>query len=403
LFLFLITLCCTFLSSCAKKETSTAEKPSAQKGYTGDNYKIGVILPLTGKYAPYGEATLHGVECSAGIFSPCDSPTKVELIIRDDAGLPDRAALAVEDLAKNENVSVIVGPLSSSSIDTAAQKAQELGVPLISLSQKEGITSVGDNIFSTALTAALQVNEVVNWAVNKKKLKKFAVVYPMNAFGETYKKLFTEAVKSAGGKIVLSTGYGEATYDFANLLEGKKEKFDALFIPDSYRAVGFVASSLSSEDLDGTQLLGINRWNNPELVERGGDYLQGAVFVDGFFENGDSAATQNFTSAFEQAYGIKPTVLEAQSFDAERLAAKALQSTGGEHPLDVKTALATLPEVEGSTGPVSFDSNREAIKHLFLLSVKGDKIVEISDGSPRSTPKGKYGEPISSPGQDTKY
>lgn len=378
--------------SCGRTGTTTSI--TKLEFHRGDNYKIGVILPLSGRYSIYGESTLNGIECAVGIFPPCEGPIKAELIIKDDKGLSDIAALAVEELMKKEKVSVIIGPLSSSSIEAAAQKAQELGIPLISLSQKEEITQMGDFAFSVAMTAKSQVKEIVNWAINTKKLKTFAVLYPMTPFGTVYKQLFTEAVRNSNGKIVLSEGYSETTLDFGDIFKKSNAKFDALFIPDSYRAVGYLSSAMLLEGIEGVQLLGISRWNNKEIVERGGKALQGAVFVDGFFDSSKASSVQKFVSMFKQAYKINPTILEAQGFDAARLAAKALQSTGGAHPVDVRNALAVSPDVNGSTGETGFDQNREVIKRMFLLTVKDEYIVELEVAGRIPVPKDKYGDPI---------
>ena len=280
-------------------------------------------------------------------------------------------------------------------MEAAAKKAQSFGIPLISLSQKEGITQIGDNVFSVAMTAESQVNAITEWAVSNKKIKNFGIVYPSTLFGNTYKDLFLKALSTAGGKIVMSQGYGETTFDFGGLFRQPNKRYGALFIPDSYKAVGFIASTLLSEGVENVQLIGINRWNNPELVERGGEALQGAVFVDGFFDGSTSTSVQRFVTTFEQAYGMKPTILEAQSFDAAKIAIKALQSTGGAHPQDIKATLTNLPDVEGSTGSVGFDSNREPIKKLFLLTVKKENIVELQDSAGQKIPtKDKYGTPI---------
>lgn len=375
----LLIVCCLLFFSCAKKDAATAEQtqPAQQQhGYTGDNYKIGVILPMSGKYSVYAESALHGIECAVGIFPPCEGPIQAELIIKDDAADPARAAQSVEELF-NEGITVIIGPLSSSSVEAATQKAQSLGVPLISLSQKEGVTSFGDNIFSSSLTATSQVNALVDWATRVKKFKNFAVIYPMNTYGEKYKGLFTTAVEAANGKIVFSESYGESTLDFGSMFRKEHKKFDAVFIPDSYRAVGYISSSMIMEGIKGTQLLGTNRWNNPELIERGVDSLQGAIFVDGFFDASSSLAVRHFVGMFKEAYEINPTILEAIGFDAARLAAKALQSTGGAHTADVRNSLLANAEVEGSTGLIGFDANRELIRKIFLLTVKEENILEL--------------------------
>jgi ABC-type branched-subunit amino acid transport system substrate-binding protein len=395
---FSLALCIFSLAllSCVKKDASTAQgqPPALSKG---NNYRIGVVLPLSGKYQVYGESTLHGIECAAGIFSPCEAPIKAELVIKDDAGLPDRAAAAVEELATRDKVNIIIGPLSSSSVEAAARKAQELQVPLISLSQKEGVTGIGDFIFGISLTAAAQVNTIAEWATKTKKLKTFSIIYPLNTYGQTYKQLFTSAVSNAKGRVVSVNSYGETTLDFTGLFEKGIVKADAMFIPDSYRAVGYIASYLPAEGGDRTQLLGVNRWNNPELAELAGDAVEGAVFVDGFFDSSRSPSVQKFVGAFREAYGLAPTILESQGFDAARLALKSLQLTGGGHAVDVRNSLLQIPEVDGSTGGVSFGQDREAQKRLFLLTVKNGAIVEFEGpNAPAPPKKDKYGESIQS-------
>jgi ABC-type branched-subunit amino acid transport system substrate-binding protein len=381
-FLAAIIVAMVISAACARKEVSTAaDTPTQQIERRSEDYKIGVILPLTGKYSVYGNSTLHGIECAFGIFSPCDGLIPAELIIKDDAGDPLKSEAAVDELVNLDRVNLIIGPLSSSSVDAAANKAQALGVPLISLSQKEDVAKIGDSIFSVALTAKSQVNALVDWAISKKKLKTFAIIYPTTVYGETYKQLYSEAVDKAQAKIIFSEGYGESTLDFGSIFRKEHKKFNACFIPDSYRAVGYISATMVAEGVKGVQLMGINRWNNPELIDRGGETLQGAVFVDGFFDGSNSPAVFNFVSAFNQAYGINPTVLESQSYDAAKLAAKAMQLSGGAHALDIKNSLATLPAIEGSTGEIGFDSNREAIKRLFFLTVKEENIVELENAN----------------------
>ncbi|PIR16468.1 MAG: hypothetical protein COV46_07985 [Deltaproteobacteria bacterium CG11_big_fil_rev_8_21_14_0_20_49_13] len=391
---FLLLASC--LISCGRTSTSTPASITKLESKSGDNYKIGVILPLSGKYKIYGESALHGIECAAGVYSPCNGIIKATLVIKDDKGMPDIAAMAVEELVDKEKVGVIIGPLSSASVEAAAAKAQELGVPLISLSQKEGVTQMGEYIFSVAMTARSQIEMIVDWAVNKKKMKTFAVIYPLSTYGEASKRLFNEAVKKAGGRVVLSEGYGETNLDFSGIF-GKGVKFDALFIPDSYRAVGYLSSAMMLEGIEGVQLLGNNRWNSADIAERGGEAVQGAVFVDGFSGASHSAAVQNFISVFDQVYKLKPTILESQGYDATMLASKALQATGGAHGKDVRDSLAAIPDIEGSTGSTGFDQNREVIRRMFVLTVKGDNIKELEGTYTPPPPRGKYGEPIQTP------
>ena len=100
---FVLLIVISLAISCARRLEPVAQniKPKPEPS-RGDNYKIGVILPLTGKYAIFGKSTLHGIECAAGVFTPCESPINAELIIKDDMGLPEKAVTAVEELVNKK-------------------------------------------------------------------------------------------------------------------------------------------------------------------------------------------------------------------------------------------------------------------------------------------------------------
>ncbi|MEK7841748.1 MAG: penicillin-binding protein activator, partial [Deltaproteobacteria bacterium] len=173
--------------------------------------RIGVILPLSGKYATFGEQALKGILLASGIFETKGQEGKgtrrqdniqtanVEIIIKDTRDDPIASAKAVEYLALNENVVGIIGPLLTITSTDAAGKAQELKVPTIVLSQKEGITNAGDYIFRNFLLPSEQAKAIALYAINKLDCKKFAVLYPNSPYGTELANLFKEEVKKGKG------------------------------------------------------------------------------------------------------------------------------------------------------------------------------------------------------------
>lgn len=417
---FVVVLLSTILlSHCAT--TQTGDKGSEPIKKVKGNYKIGVILPLSGKYKLYGDSVLHGIECAAGVVQPCTSPIRVDLVVKDSKGEPNIAATAVEELVNQDQVIAILGPLMSKEIEAAAQKAQELKVPLVSLSQKDGVTDIGNFVFRVALNSSSQVQTLVDYAVKQKGLKRFGVMYPRNAYGETFRMTFSDAVTKAGGQVVAEKTYGEEVVNIVdataqqqrdNVGQGPKSGLstdgtyygaggkgtssgsdvtagvvsarpriptisgvDAIFIPDSYRAVVNIMKYGTPNAFSGIQLLGTNRWNESGLMDAGSQ-VEGAVFVDAFFANSQDIGVQQFVDTFRQAYQLTPTVLEAQGFDAAHLVLKGIE-TGGRKPASMRNALAKLANVKGLTGRITFNANRDAQKQLVLLTVSGGAIVEL--------------------------
>lgn len=418
----LILMAAMFLSHCAAMRGGDQGYGSIKK--VKGSYKIGVILPLSGKYKVYGESALHGIECAAGVVQPCTSPIHVELVVKDSMGDPAMAVKAVEELVTQDKVMVILGPMMSKDVSAAAQKAQELKVPLISLSQKDGVTDIGDYIFRVALNSSSQVQALVDYAIKQKGLKRFGVLYPGNNYGTTFSAMFVDVVTKSGGQVVVEKSYGE---EVSNIVEGSPDQpkptdgyqkprsglgtdgtyhgpgakgvstsvpvdvsggtvvahpkipavsgVEAVFIPDSYRAVVNIIKYGNPGAFGGVQLLGTNRWNENGLLDAA-PQIEGAVFVDGFFANSLDIGVQHFVETFRQAYQITPTILEAQAFDATRLSLKAIEK-GGRKPASMRNALANLSNVKGLTGRISFGSNRDAEKQLVLLTVSNGAIVEL--------------------------
>lgn len=168
---------------------------------------VGVVLPLSGRFGVYGESVLHGVECAMGIYEPCTGPSGMRMLIRDSATTPGGAPAAVAELAQDKDVLAIVGPLESSDALDAARKAQELGIPLISLSQMEGVAEVGDYTFKNSVSTDSEMTTLAKYAVHDKGLKRFFVIAPNNKKAAEYVRLFTDAVKANGGKVVASKNY----------------------------------------------------------------------------------------------------------------------------------------------------------------------------------------------------
>ncbi len=348
---------------------------------------IGVLLPLSGKYAVYGESVLHGLECAAGIFAPCRGDLGVNLLIRDTRGDPAVAAQIIDEFAHNPEVRTVIGPLPQIEVATAAAAAETASLPMITLSQKVDVAKIGPFIFRNFLTVADQVATVVDYACNEKKRKKFAILAPAGETGEEYKREFESEVDRCGGKVVASASYPPETYDFAEAVRDLKLSsreqsaaavpFQTLFIPDLYRKIPYVVSALKSSGIEGITLLGGAGWDHPGLLKGGGEGLEGVIFVDGFFAKGSEHATQDFVSTFLAAYGFEPTLLEAYAYDTLRLLGEVLRDHPNLSRPDLQKEIAQKRDFPGVTGRISFDEDGDARRRLILLTVEAGEIREV--------------------------
>jgi ABC-type branched-subunit amino acid transport system substrate-binding protein len=361
---------------------------------------IGCLLPLSGPFALYGQEVLNGIELGLDLFQEQDEfLASLQFLIRDTRGNPETAVEAMHELARDEGAIAIIGPLISKVAEKVAEIAEELGTVNITLSQREGITNKGEMIFQNCLTPEDQLRALAAKVIGEIGLKRFAILYPANAYGRYFMNRFWDMVESRGAIVTAAEAYSPEDTDFAlpikkmvglfyprppskseeseqNEPEEKPEPiidFDAVFIPDSYERVALIASQLAYHDVVGVTLLGTDLWNTPNLVEIGGKYVHGAIFPTGFFPGSGYSGVERFVEEYRTHFGKEPGLLAAIGYDTIRIIKEILREKGSEIRTrgDLRDALVERENFDGVTGPMFFDEERRAKRDLLLLTVSG--------------------------------
>ncbi len=375
-----------------------------------DPYAIGCLLPLTGKHSVNGNRAAEAMILSLDLFGAgASSPFK--LFVEDTASEAAGVKAAVSRLAGEHKVIAIVGLLSPEEAPAAVEEAQKLGVPIIILSQKEGITEIGDNVFQLALTPQQQIRALVEYCMLDLGMKDFAMLNPHDDYGREMAALFRAEVLKHKGTIKRSRSYKTDQTDFGDEIkaiappqktaarskktsrEAKEDDeeyrpaidFDALFIPDAFGRVKMIASQLAFYNVRGVKLLGTNLWNHPdmggkskdELGESAADIaLEGAVFMDSFTTNSFVREAIEFTDLFFTAYGRNPGTLEAMAYDAAQIARRIVLDYKIASRRAFRERLASLRSYRGATGKTTFADSRSADKSIFTLTIKDGQIIQ---------------------------
>jgi ABC-type branched-subunit amino acid transport system substrate-binding protein len=373
---------------------------------------IGVVLPLTGKYASISQKTLRGVQMGLGLYGA--NQTSFKLAVADSEGNPDGARVGVEKLVKEDNIIAVIGSVLSKTAPAVAAKANELGVPSVALSQKFGITELGANVFRNSLTSEMQVRALVKTAMEEMGLKKFAILYPNDQYGIEYTNLFWDEVLARGGTITGAQIYAPKETDFREpiqrligtyYIEARADEykmrlkewgdaqtkrsarnlppddllpsvvdFDAIFIPDSSKALGQISAMLSYNGVKGIQLLGTNLWNVPGIAKRAGNSAAQTVFVDSFVSSDPRFTQSTFVRDYRNEFGEEPGVFEIQAYDAA-LMLRQLIAQGATSRESLSNSLARMNGFPGSLGLLSMTSDREVQRPLLALTIENGNIV----------------------------
>lgn len=245
---------------------------------------VGVVLQLSGQYQRIGEAVIRGIKLAL-------QGSDIELVVKDSKGDPSLAGKAVEELTFDDGAIAILGPLWVDESKRAALVAEELQVPILTLTRTENITEIGPHVFRNMLTDSAQAEALADYGTKVLGYKSFAILYPNVSYGidlanqfwdrllergaqirgaEKYaydQKTFTTEVKKLVGRYYLEDrlDYLERAREIQSgtLDSFRKRKamekvrsslppvvdFEALFIPDGWDNVGLIAPALAFEDV----------------------------------------------------------------------------------------------------------------------------------------------------------
>ena len=370
-----------------------------------DSRKIGCLLPLSGPFAIYGQEVLRGIEMGLGLYQDVGKAISFELVLEDTEAREETVEEALERLAKEERVIAVIGPLRGVVAEAAARKAETLGVPLIVISQRPGITRLGNMVFQNFLTPKAEVAGLVKMAVEELGIRKGAILYPDTGYGRTLADIFEKEFMEMGGRVVVKESYDPEQTDFAkqikkmawigvgpqrkefleqlSLMRSPEEEeakvvpfksdpiveFDAIFIPDHYERVAMLVPQLVYHEIRGPLILGTSTWQSEKLLDLAGEYLEGGLFPSGFFPAMKSPLTKGFVESYREVFGVLPGVLAACGYDTIGILKEILSKQRVETRADLQKALLEHPGFHGVSGIVKFDKGGELERDPLILTI----------------------------------
>ncbi|HEX7297326.1 MAG TPA: ABC transporter substrate-binding protein, partial [Pyrinomonadaceae bacterium] len=168
--------------------------------------KIGFFGDLSGPTFNFGQSAKNGmlmavdqINLAGGI-----NGRKLDVVIEDDRGSPERAAELAGKLISQDQVISIIAAGTSGNSRAAAPKAQAAHIPMISPSSTDpAVTQVGDYIFRTCFVDAFQGEVMARFASQSLGAKKAAILFDFNSpYGRGLTDFFEFSFAKLGGRIV---------------------------------------------------------------------------------------------------------------------------------------------------------------------------------------------------------
>jgi branched-chain amino acid transport system substrate-binding protein len=339
-----------------------------------DSVKIGLILPMTGPQASTGKQIDAAVKLYMQQHGSTVAGKKIEVLLKDDAAVPDNTKRLAQELIVNDKVSIIAGfGVTPAAMAAAPLATQSKTVELVMAAGTSVITEASPYIARTSFTLAQSTVPMAEWAA-KNGLKKAVTMVSDYAPGIDAENSFKTAFTKAGGEVLQSVRFPLANPDFSPFLQRAADaKPDAIFVFVPSGQGGAFVKQFIERGLDkaGVKIIGPGDVTDDDLLNGMGDAVIGTVTAHFYSAAHPSEKNKAFVDAFKKAAGFRPNFMAVSGYDGMNLIYEALKKTGGKADGDSLIAAMKGLAWENPRGPVSIDPDtRDIIQNIYIRKVE---------------------------------
>ncbi|MBB6010855.1 branched-chain amino acid ABC transporter substrate-binding protein [Aquamicrobium lusatiense] len=339
---------------------------------------IGVVAPLTGPVAAYGEQVKNGAEAAVekinkdgGILGE-----KVVIKLADDAGDPKQGVSAA-NLLVGESVHYVVGPVTSGVAMAASDVFAENGILMVTpTATAPDLTARGlTNVLRTCGRDDQQAEVAAAYVVANLKDKKVAIVDDKGTYGKGLADAFKAGINAGGVTEVSHTSLNAGEKDLSALVTRlKSDGAEVIYFGGYHPEGGLLARQLADAGVKAT-IIGGEGLSNTEYWAIGNEAAAGTLFTNASdaLKNSDSAAAVEVL----KEKGIPPEAFTLNAYAAVEVLKAGIEKAGkADDTAAVAAALKDGGEIPTAIGKLTYGENGDLTSPSFsLFKWEGGKIV----------------------------
>lgn len=352
--IFALAFCCLFLAA----EASAA-------------YKIGLMCPLTGKWASEGEdmknivsLLVEETNARGGI-----NGEKVELVIEDDAGDPRAAALAAQKLA-SAGVLAVIGTYGSAVTEATQNILDESEIPQIGTgSTSVRLTEKGLPLFFRTCPRDDAQGKAAARAILDGKFSRVAILHDNSSYSKGLAQETASELEKAAVPVVFFDALTPGERDYtATLTKLKGADPDLIFYTGYYPETGMLLRQKKEMNWP-APMMGGDASNHRDLVK-----IAGPEASDGYFfvspplpQDLDSGKAKDFLTAYKAKYNSEPVSIWAVMAGDAYLALESALEAGKTKSADLAAWLKNLKDLPALSGPLGFTDNGDRAGDFYRI------------------------------------
>ena len=344
-----------------------------------DTVRVGVIAPLTGSQAAFGEALKNGylialdeINAHGGILGK-----KLELDFYDDQSRPDQAVQGVSKLVDQDHMSVLLGSFSSESTKAIIPAVTQRQVPLIipAANADNVMETQSAWVFRVCAGAADYARATVSFLKDNGAPKTMAIVYENTNFGQAGMKAMSEAAPAAGMKIVAVESYEAKSPDYRAVLQRVKQARPDVIYFCSY-LLDATTLMRQAQEIDLNPRYYTSAGTGFATVEfptakGAGKNAEYTLSVSQWLATARWPGSREFDAEYFKRYNSHPTHHGMFAYATLQVAAQAIRDAKSMDSAKVRDALRKIDLRMTPFGPIKFDARGQNHHPVMVTQVLG--------------------------------
>jgi branched-chain amino acid transport system substrate-binding protein len=358
-----------------------------------DTVKIGMSFAMTGAgFNAAGRQAAAGARLYLQQHGDTVAGKKIQLILRDDAGVADNARRLVQEMIVNDKVNIIAGGITPTVL-AYGQLVTQAKMPTVVMISGASVTTTASPYFVRTSFILSQSSWIMGEWASKNGSKRVVTLVNEWAPGTEAETSFKQRFTELGGQVIESIRIPLANPDFAPFLQRIRDlNPDTAFIYFPGTQAGIFAKQFAERGLasSGIKIVGPGDLTDDDELNGMGDQMVGLVTAHDYSAAHDSPLNKKYVEDFKKANSFRPNFVSVGGYDGMHLIYEALRKTGGKTDGDTLIAAMKGMKWESPRGMMSIDpETRDIIQDIYirkveklngeLWNVEFDKFADVKD------------------------
>lgn len=334
--------------------------------------KVGVILPMTGNAADYGNTFWSG--CKTAMEKLGDQ-TRVELILEDSKADPKVGISVAQKLINYDGVKVIVGGISPVMLAITPIAEQSDIVVINPVANSPKLSGLSNYLFNSTPLSNEEAEFLATTAFKTYNKRKAAVLYINNESGLGFRDNFSKRFKEFGGKIVYEEAIPLGESDFRTIIQKmKRAQPDFVFLATYYKESALIIKQ-SKELKYNPFWLSYSAVETPEFLKLAAGTADDLIYSYSGFDI-SAKNTQEFVSVYRKLFGKDPDIWSGQFYEAVIFLNEAINNIKDFNNFGNELIkILSTNKFNGLSGRIEFDEKHSIKGRFSLKTIKNNTFV----------------------------